>query len=329
MVRLLKRAKSQLVRSLAKHPSFSAIAFAGNITLSELRNQNTLRKPATVTGFGYWSGLDVTIEFRPAEVDSGIRFVRCDIDGQPSIPARIANRTQSPRRTTIQQNAASAEMIEHIMAALYALQIDNCDVVVNRAEMPGFDGSSHNFVEALDRVGLEQQNRLRSRISVNETLRIGDDDQCWIQIEPSDEFRITYHLDYPSQPKIGKQDFDCVITPDSFRNEIADARTFLLQHEAQWLLQQGLGQRVSYQHVLVFDDNGPIDNELRYTDECVRHKTLDVIGDFALSGFEILGHITASRTGHRLNGELVKRLLKHGQIVGEHTPHVLKTLKSA
>lgn len=296
--------------------------------MSEMRNQNTIRRPATVTGFGYWSGQDVTIEFRPAEVDSGIRFVRCDLEGSPSIRARISNRIHSPRRTTIQQGAASAEMIEHIMATLYALQIDNCEVVANRAEMPGFDGSSQVFVEALDRVGLEQQSRLRSQIQVNETLRIGDDEECWIQIEPSDEFRVTYHLDYP-QPQIGKQDFDTVVTPESFRSEIADARTFLLQKEAQWLLQQGLGQRVSYQHVLVFDENGPVDNQLRYSNECVRHKTLDVIGDFALCGFELLGHVTASRTGHRLNGELVKRLLKHGQITGEHTPQILKTLKSA
>ena len=119
------------------------------------------------------------------------------------------------------------------------------------------------------------------------------------------------------------------VTPENFREEVARARTFLLRHEAEWLLQQGLGQRVSYQHVLVFDDHGPIDNTLRYPDECVRHKTLDVIGDFALAGYDLLGHITASRTGHRLNGELVKRLLKHGKVLTDNHPQYLLSGKTA
>ncbi len=297
--------------------------------MTALRTQNTLCKPATVTGFGYWSGLDVTVDFRPAAMDTGIRFVRCDLPGRPTVPARIANRTQSPRRTTICRDNVCIEMVEHIMAALYALQIDNCEVVVNKAEMPGFDGSAHAFVEALQRSGIQPQGRPRHQLVATETLRIGDDENCWIQIEPCDDFRVTYHLNYPNQPQIGKQDFDIVITADSFTNELADARTFLLSQEAQWLLQQGLGQRVSYQHVLVFDEKGPIDNKLRYQDECVRHKILDVVGDFALSGFDIRGHITASRSGHRLNGELIKRLLKHGQIIDQHAPQFISSLKSA
>lgn len=215
------------------------------------------------------------------------------------------------------------------MAALYALQIDNCEVVVNKSEMPGFDGSSQTFVEALMRSGIQQQNRPRYQLIATEPLRIGDDENCWIQIEPADHLRVTYHLNYPNRPQIGKQDFDLVISSESFVSELADARTFLLAQEAQWLLQQGLGQRVSYQHVLVFDDEGPIDNELRYPDECVRHKILDVVGDFALSGYDVRGHITASRSGHRLNGELIKRLLQHGQIVDQHAPQFISSLKSA
>ena len=280
-----------------------------------------------VTGFGYWSGLDVTVEFRPASADSGIRFVRKDLPGSPYVPAKIANRAHSPRRTTICRGDVTIEMVEHIMAALYALQIDNCEVVVNQAEMPCFDGSSQTFVEALQRAGLKTQDRNRMCLVVTEPLRLGDDENCWIQAEPADDFRITYHLNYTSHPQIGKQEYDLQVSADSFCNELADARTFLLSHEAQWLLQQGLGQRVSYQHVLVFGDDGPIDNELRYPDECVRHKTLDVIGDFALAGFDILGHITASRTGHRLNGEMIKRLLKHGQIIGDHSPNYISNLK--
>ncbi len=279
--------------------------------------QNTICRPTALTGFGYWSSLDVSIEFRPAEENTGIRFVRCDLPGQPVIPAHIQYRTHSPRRTTLIKEGVAVEMVEHIMAALYALRIDNCEIVVNRSEMPGFDGSSRIFVDALDRAGIRRQDLLRSQIRIRETLRIGDDEKCWIQIEPCDDFRVTYLLDYP-QEAIGRQSFDIRVTAESFREEIASARTFLLRHEAEWLLQQGLGQRVSYQHVLVFGEHGPIDNELRFSNECVRHKTLDVIGDFALCGHEIQGHVTACRSGHRLNGELVRRLLRHGAVL--HAP---------
>lgn len=277
------------------------------------RPQNTISRPVALTGFGYWSGLDVTIEFRPAAENTGIRFVRVDLPGHPVIPARIENRIQSPRRTTIEKHGATVEMIEHAMAALYGLRIDNCEIAINRAEMPGFDGSCLAFLEALDRAGIETQAAPRSRIRLAESLRVGDDEKCWIQIDPADHLRVSYRLEYPV-PAIGKQEYGCDVVPDTFRKAIAPARTFLLKHEAEWLLQQGLGQRVSYQHVLVFDEDGPIDNKLRFDDECVRHKALDVIGDFALCGHEILGHITASRTGHRLNGEMVSRLLKHGTI---------------
>ncbi len=282
--------------------------------MSEPRFQNTICKPVALTGFGYWSGLDVTVELRPAVENTGIRFVRCDMLNQPVIPAQISLRTQSPRRTTIGRGPASVEMIEHIMAALYGLQIDNCIIAVNRTEMPGFDGSAQSFVDAIDYAGKATQSSLKSQIRVHETIRIGDDENCWIQIEPANDFRVSYHLVYP-QPQIGRQSFASVINEKTFRTELATARTFLLKHEAEWLLQQGLGQRVSYQHVLVFGENGPIDNQLRFENECVRHKTLDVIGDLALCGHEVIGHVTASRTGHRLNGELVQRLLKHGAIM--------------
>ncbi len=292
------------------------------------RLQNTIARPVTLTGFGYWSGLDVTVQFSPAAEDSGIRFVRADLPGRPVIPAQIRYRQQSPRRTTIGHCGATVEMIEHIMAALFALEIDNCEILVNRAEMPGFDGSSQVFVEALDYAGRVTQSLPRTQIRVTETMRIGDDECSWIQIEPADEFTVSYHLDY-LHPAIGTQELTLPVTPEVFRTGIAPARTFLLKHEADWLLQQGLGQRVSYQHVLVFGNQGPIDNRLRFEDECVRHKTLDLIGDFALGGHEILGHVTASRTGHRLNGEMIRRILRHGVVCSEEPGAAMARLKAA
>ncbi len=278
------------------------------------RKQNTIEQTVTVSGFGYWSGLDVDVQFRPSAENTGINFVRSDLSGQPRISANIFNRSGSPRRTTIRENGQSIEMVEHILAALAGLKIDNCEIWVNAAEMPGCDGSSKAFVDALTKAGLREQSSERGRVVATDVIRIGDDANCWIQIEPADSFYLTYHLNYPNHPQIGKQTIELEITPDSFRSELATSRTFVLKQEAEWLLQKGLGKRVSYQHLLVFDEDGPIDNPLRFDNECVRHKALDVVGDFALASLDIVGHVTACRSGHRLNGELIKRILAHGRI---------------
>ncbi len=289
------------------------------------RNQNTIARPVAVSGFGYWSGLDATVEFRPAPANSGVTFVRSDLPGNPRLPADIQYRVDASRRTTLYRDGASVEMVEHVLAALAGLQIDNCQVWINNAEIPGFDGSSWRFVEALDEVGKQSQNATRSRLHVAETIRVEDDDQCWIQVEPAHTFQLTYNLEYPSGSPIGKQTIHLSVTPDHFRRELAAARTFLLKHEAEMLLNQGLGQRVSFRDLLVFGEEGPIANPLRFADECARHKALDVLGDLALSGYDICGHVTASRSGHRLNGELVKQLCAKGCI--QPPPEMAKPLE--
>ena len=156
----------------------------------------------------------------------------------------------------------------------------------------------------------------RPRLVVEQTLRVGDD-SSWLQADPaqSGEFYVEYQLDYPNCAAIGEQTFGFEVTRESFAREVADARTFLLEQEAEWLREQGLGRRVSYQDLLVFGAEGPIDNPLRYADECVRHKTLDVIGDLALAGYDLVGRFTACRSGHRLNAEMVRCLLQQAVLV--------------
>ena len=201
-------------------------------------------------------------------------------------------------------------MVEHVLAALAGLQIDNCEIHVDRAEMPGFDGSCLVFVEALAKTTIVSLDSPRDATHVSSSIRVGTKD-AWIQAEPVEhgQMELTYQLQYQS-PAIGIQSHEALITPDTFLTQIAPARTFVLIEEAQQLKQQGLGQRVTYQDVLVFDDNGPLDNELRFANECARHKMLDMIGDFSLSGTDLIGKFTASRSGHRLNSQMVFALLK-------------------
>jgi UDP-3-O-acyl N-acetylglucosamine deacetylase len=270
-----------------------------------------------VEGFGYWSGRDVKVRFRSAPANTGIVFVRSDLGEPKRIPAIVENRVEMPRRTTLAVSGARVEMVEHIMAALAGLHIDNCEVWVDGDEMPGLDGSSAGFMTALESAGIVEQKVPRPQLVIDDITRVGND-ECWVEARPSRSrsLSVRYRLDYGSDSAIGRQTLELKITPDSFRKELASARTFILKSEADWLRQQGLGSRVTFDDLLVFDDTGPCNNPLRFEDECVRHKTLDLVGDLALAGCDLVGQIIAYRSGHRLNAELVKALLSEGQISG-------------
>jgi UDP-3-O-acyl N-acetylglucosamine deacetylase len=274
------------------------------------RNQRTIAGPAAVAGFGYWDGQDVRVEFRPAEVNTGIVFVRRDMDGCPRIPAHFRYRVEQPRRISLRKGDAGVEMIEHVMAALAGLRIDNCEVWVDRHEMPGCDGSSEPFVHALDEAGVREQKAPKARRIVREVIRLGTA-ESWFEARPpqSGETVLEYRLDYGPKGPIPPQTFTIWPTPESFRRELAPCRTFMLKSAADWLLAQGLGKRVSYRDLLVFGDEGPIDNRLRFADECVRHKLLDMVGDLSLAGCELVGQFCAYRSGHRLNAEMVRTLM--------------------
>lgn len=273
------------------------------------RQQRTIRRPVRLAGIGYWTGDDVTVEFRPALPDSGITFVRCDVAPVCRIRARIDHRALAQRRTTLAKGEISVEMVEHIMAALAGLQIDNCEVWVNAAEMPAWDGSSQTPVQALTAAGIIRQDFERDVVVIRHPFRIGDSDS-WIAVEPAprSELIFQYELDYGQPSPIGRQWMEYRFCPSTFRTDIAPARTFLLDVDAQDLRSRGLGMRTTYHDLLVFDHTGPIHNSLRFPDECVRHKILDMIGDLALLEADIHGRITAYRSGHRLNAELVRHL---------------------
>jgi UDP-3-O-[3-hydroxymyristoyl] N-acetylglucosamine deacetylase len=278
------------------------------------RQQRTIREPVSLSGFGYWSGRDVRLEFRPAAEHSGIVFVRTDLARRVRIPALVGNRFETPRRTTLKAQGATVEMTEHVLAALWGLQIDNCEIWVDQPELPGCDGSSQPFVECLDRAGIVAQNAERSQLVVREITRVGNE-ESWLEARPAPRFELSlrYRLDYGLGNGIGRQTLQLPITPETFREALAPCRTFMLKSEADWLLEQGLGKRATLKDLLIFDADGPIDNELRFRDECVRHKMLDLVGDLALAGCDLIGHISAHRSGHRLNAELVRVLLTECQ----------------
>jgi len=273
-------------------------------------------RPAEVAGFGYWSGRDVRVRFRPAPPDAGVVFLRRDLPQPALISATVENRIEAPRRTNLSAGGQTVEMVEHILAALAGMQIDNCEVSLDAAEAPGCDGSSLAFVAALREAGAVEQPALRKQLVVTEVVRVGDGD-CWVEAAPSrgGEFVLRYRLDYGSDSPIGRETLELAVTPASFVRELASARTFLLRSEAEWLRSQGLGTRAGYGDLLVFGEEGPIENELRFENECVRHKTLDLLGDLALAGCDIVGRITAHRSGHRQNADLVRALRVEGKIL--------------
>jgi len=278
--------------------------------MSFVRMQRTICRPVTVQGTGYWSGRLVNVEFRPAPADSGITFVRDDLGPQTRIPARAEHRIDVPRRTNLNFQGAQVDMVEHILATLAGLEIDNCDVGVDQIEMPGCDGSAREFVEAIDSVGSRELDNEVRQLVVTETIRhtFGE---SWIEARPSGsgEYTVQFELEYPDDLVIGLQMAQAHITPEEFRREIAPCRTFVLQREAEELVRQGLGTHVTPHDLLVFGDSGPIGNELRFANECARHKLLDVVGDMALTGCEIVGQIVAHRSGHRLHAELAGDLV--------------------
>lgn len=286
--------------------------------IQTLRKQQTIGRTAQVSGFGYWSGRDICVSFHAAPANTGIVFVRTDLPTPVRIAACLDNRIETPRRTTLASGGATVEMVEHILAALAGLQIDNCEVHVDRPEMPGCDGSSQPFVDALTAAGLVVQSASRTHLVVTEVTRVGNE-EAWVEARPHRKLNLAlkYRLDYGLQSPIGRQTLQLDINRESFCRELAPARTFILRSEADWLRSRGLGSRVSCHDLLVFDENGPVDNPLRFEDECVRHKTLDLVGDLALAGCDLVGHIVAHRSGHRLNADLVRVLLIEGERIEE------------
>jgi UDP-3-O-acyl N-acetylglucosamine deacetylase len=278
--------------------------------LTTSRPQTTIAKDTEVQGIGFFHSRDVVVRFRPARADTGIVFVRTDLPGRPSVRATVNHVVSRPRRTAICQGEAVVEMIEHVMAALHGMGVDNCRIDLDAPEPPGCDGSSLVFVEGIAAAGIIELDRPRALLVIDRPLTVRDG-HATLTARPSDApgLVLSYHLDYGLDSSIGVQNREFALNSAMFAKELAPSRTFLTEGEAVALRAAGIGRRASEQDLLIFGPRGVIGNSLRYEDECVRHKILDMIGDFALAELEIHGRIDAFRSGHSLNATLVRALL--------------------
>jgi len=300
------------------------------------RKQQTISRPASCTGIGLHTGVECTITFKPAPEDYGIRFIRTDIKNCPEIKADIDHVVDISRGTTIEENDVRIHTVEHALAAVSGLRIDNILIELTGKEPPVMDGSAKDFVECLIKAGIQIQNEERKVLeitrAVNYTNSYRDID---IHVIPSDRFRITFMVEYPL-PALGTQYEAIYNMEEDFAFEVAPARTFCFLSEVEMLKEQGLikgggldnavvivdkeidstemdrlKELFGIEHNIIQGANGILNGKvLRFKNEPVRHKTLDLIGDLALLGVPIKGHVTAARAGHASNVEFVKKLKK-------------------
>jgi UDP-3-O-acyl N-acetylglucosamine deacetylase len=262
-----------------------------------------------VRGVGFLTGATVELSFHPAPEFTGVVFVRTDLHPRAIVPARIDQVTGTQRRTTLGRAPNQVGLVEHVLAALAGLRIDNCYVELNAPEPPGLDGSSQEFVALLQAAGIALQPTRRTVWTVDAPLLVAQGGATLaLHPLPADELRVSYFLDYGLTSPIGRQSHTQVITPEWFASELAACRTFLLEAEAVELRRQGLGSKTTTADLLVFGPRGPIDNHLRHANEPARHKVLDLLGDLALFGHDLHGHVVAYRSGHPQNIELVRSL---------------------
>src|SRR6185369_1510111 len=262
--------------------------------------QQTIRRPVALEGIGLHCGKPVKITVSPAPPDSGIVF-RVGRDGQP-IAAAPESVVDSHYATTIGRNGTRIQTVEHLMAAAAGLRIDNLAVEVDGTEVPAMDGSAKPFVGLLNAAGRTAQSARRRPITIRQPLHVGSGNR-WIRILPADELRISYTLDN-DHPAIGTQVLSWVPTEESFINEYAPARTYGFLKDLGAMRKHGLALGGSLDNAIVVGKRGTL-NGLRYRDEFVRHKVLDLVGDLALLGRPLLGHVVARNAGHALNFELV------------------------
>jgi UDP-3-O-[3-hydroxymyristoyl] N-acetylglucosamine deacetylase / 3-hydroxyacyl-[acyl-carrier-protein] dehydratase len=274
-----------------------------------MENQRTIVKECRFSGVGLHTGNPATMVFKPAPPDAGIVFVRTDLAGTPSVRACVDNLLSSSvslRRTSIGAAGAEVQTIEHLMAAFAGLGIDNITIEINNNEVPGMDGSSLMFIEEIKKAGVRQQDKERAYFSLKEPVTISEGSSTLIAL-PCSDFKVSYTLDYSNHPVLKSSFLEVLMTPELFGSEFAAARTFCLEEEANSLQSQGMGLGANYDNTLVVGKSGVIKNKLRFDNEFIRHKVLDLIGDLYLAG-PVRAHVIALKSGHSLNLNLAKKV---------------------
>jgi len=269
--------------------------------------QQTIRRSVSCSGIGLHSGQKVTLSLKPARAGTGIRFRRADLGGV-EIPATIDNVDRLHRATGLSRDAGTVETVEHLLAALVSLGVDNVIVELNQAEVPIMDGSAASFVYLVHEAGLKRLAKARRYLKVLRPVSLSQGDKQ-IALYPCDHFKVSYTISF-DHPLLRHMTHTLRVTQESFVDEIAPARTFGFLKEVEMLRQKGLALGASLDNAIVLGETGVLNNSLRFEDEFVRHKILDAIGDLALVGHPVIGHLVAHRGGHALHAAFAAKMLQ-------------------
>ena len=277
------------------------------------RQQRTIRNPVEYRGIGLHSGKEIRIVVRPAEAGTGVTFVRTDIEDHPVVRAHGANMRARQRRTCIQDGRAEVYTCEHLLAALYALGVDNALIEIDGEEVPGLDGAASEFFRGLRDSGTVEMRAPRAVYAVTHPIYVREGAASIVALPGNGRLTIEYHLDYPGKNgavPAARQTVGFELSAENFERDIAAARTFVFAHEVDALRAAGLGKGATTQNTLVVGPEGPQANTLQWDDELARHKILDLVGDLANAGVDLDTHIIATRSGHGLNMALVQRIIE-------------------
>lgn len=298
------------MRATAGNSSERALGSTAPGTGASPRRQRTIARAVETSGTGLHTGAVVHARLLPAPEGAGLAFVRTDLPGQPRIEASAQNRVAYARRTALEKDGAEVHTIEHLLSAASGLGIDNLTIELSAFEAPGLDGSAIEWVELLRQAGLVEQTQPRRELVLRERVALEGENGAFIVgdvWEPG--LKLTYHLDYECR-SLGQQTVELELEEGRYVAEVAPARTFALESEAMLLRSMGYGLGANYENTLVFSEDGPIQNTLRFPDEAARHKLLDLLGDLTLLGCSLRAHVFAVKSGHELNLAFVKRLLE-------------------
>lgn len=300
--------------------------------------QRTLKGTAEFTGKGLHSGKDVKVVVKPADIGTGITFVRSDIEDKPEVRAVCTNLKRGERRSILQNGPAQVQTVEHLMSTFWALGINNATVEIDGEELPGLDGSAREFVAGIKQAGIAEQKAETARFSVKQPIYVQEGAATLVALpHDGDGLKVEYHLDYSDRAGLNgmsRQSVTFEMAPETFEEEIAGARTFVFEDEVDRLREAGFGQGANYQNTLVVGPDGVRENALRFENELARHKVLDLVGDLATLGADLNAHIIATRSGHSLNMKLVQQLLEameeeqnHGSVQRETAMDIREIFK--
>ncbi len=272
-----------------------------------MRFETTIERPVTISGVGLHSGVPVSIRILPAPPSSGIVFIRTDLDRFPVL-ATWRNVAKVSYATSLMRQGGLISTTEHLLSVLYSMGVDNAYVEIDNLEVPILDGSGQPFIKLLEGAGLRKYRRRKRYLCIRRPLTIEDKNKR-ITILPADRFLLSCEIDFP-HALVGHQSLELEVTPNRYATGIAPARTFGFARELDKMRDMGLIRGASLENAVCFDGDRVMNPDgLRFPDECCRHKALDLIGDLALIGKPLLGHVIAERAGHAMHAALVARIM--------------------